>query len=60
MFDSVPAVAARLCQPKELGPPHLKVVEVGFLKPQTRAPGARTVEQDKTLPAGVLSGGDWE
>jgi hypothetical protein len=45
-------------------PPYLRVVEV--FKPTTRAPGARTTEQDATLPPGVLSAprdgedGGWE
>lgn len=46
--------------------PHLRIVEDARLKPATRAHGARTTEQDATLPAGVLSAprdgmdGDWE
>jgi hypothetical protein len=54
--EPAPSTARR---PKPLGPPHLRVVENDFLKPTTRAKGARTVEQDDTLPAGVLTG-DWE
>jgi hypothetical protein len=44
--------------------PHLRIVEV--YPPATRSPGARTTEQDDTLPTGVLSAprdgmdGGWE
>jgi hypothetical protein len=66
MPDSLPAIAARPTRKpavNPLGPPHLRVVEDGFLKPGTRADGARTVEQDDRLPPGVLSApndGMWE
>jgi hypothetical protein len=47
---------------RSLGPPHLRIVEDDFLKPETRAKGARTVEADAVLPPGVLTAptGDWE
>jgi hypothetical protein len=66
MPDSTPTIAVRAAhepEVKPLGPSYLKVVDVDFLKPDTRAKGARTTEQDATLPAGVLSApndGGWE
>jgi hypothetical protein len=42
-----------------LGPPHLRIVEVDFLKPTTRNKEARTVAED-SKPAGNAPVGDWE
>ena len=43
-------------QPKELGPPHLRVVEVDFLKPAAQNASARRMEEVGNLIDGAPMG----
>jgi hypothetical protein len=46
-------------RPKRLGPPHLRIVEVDFLKPTMRNESESTPEEAEKLMGGALVG-DWE
>ncbi len=51
--------AATRRRPKRLGPPHLRVVEIDFLKPTMRNESESTPEETEKLMGGAVTG-DWE
>ena len=51
---------AAICRrPKRLGPPHLRIVEVDFLKPTLRNESEWSPEEAEKL-MGAVPAGDWE